>query len=68
MKKDRIYWSYITKVLLEQFQYLQEAERVFRSYNLHYQIANDMAHCCRYTQVHDRLPWDIACCHNQGIL
>lgn len=44
MRKDKIYWLYTTKVLLEEYQSLTEAERNFKSYNLHYHIANSMAH------------------------
>lgn len=44
MRKDKVYWTYLTQTLIESFQYLSEAERQFRSYNLHYQIANKKAH------------------------
>ena len=44
MRKDKVYWTYLTQSLLESFQYLDEANRKFMSYNLHYQIANNMAH------------------------
>lgn len=44
MRKDKVYWTYLTQSLLESFRYLDEAEREFRSYNLHYQIANKKAH------------------------
>lgn len=44
MRRDKIYWLYQRQALLEQFQHLDEAARKFHSYNLDYQIANNMSH------------------------
>lgn len=44
MRRDKIYWVYQRQALLEQVQYLTEADRKFYLHNLDYQIANNMAH------------------------
>ena len=56
MKKDSIYWAYIRTQLLESFSMLEEAQRKFSSYNLEYQIANNMAHSgSSKDEIHDHL-------------
>jgi hypothetical protein len=56
LKKDVIYWAYIRQQLLESFSALSEADRKFNSYNLEFQIANNMAHSgASKDEIHDHL-------------
>lgn len=44
MRRDKIYWIYRRRALMEDFNHLDEAKRQFIEHNLEFQIANEMAH------------------------